>query len=436
MPAAPVGNRVDSRPHLSRLESLGQRGIRLGLSAIDAVCERLGRPEARVPSVLVAGTNGKGSTAATLAAIAAEAGLRAGLYTSPHLIAVTERIRVGPDDLAPDALDAALARVFEAADRAPSVPLTYFEALTAAAFVVFEEASLDLAVLEVGLGGRHDATNVAPARMSLVTSIGYDHMADLGPTLDAIAREKAGVFRRDRPALAWTDDAEARRAIREAAESTGALLHEVDREVSIAGVRTDLSGSRFALQTPVRQYALSTPLPGEHQARNAALAVRAAELWAEAGPRIGADAIRAGVETVRWPGRLESFRAGGRTVLLDGCHNAEGAAALARFLDDAGIRGDLVFGAMADKQIEEIGRLLLPRVARVRFTAPAVERACPPEELASRLSDLAPESSTAPSVESALAAELASARTEPIIVAGSLYLVGEARALLLSRRFE
>jgi len=431
-----VGNRVDSRPHLSRLESLAARGIRLGLSAIDAVCERLGRPEARVPSVLVAGTNGKGSTAATLAAIAEEAGLRTGLYTSPHLIAVTERIRLGADDLAPDALDAALGRVFDAADRAPAVPLTYFEALTAAAFAVFAEAALDLAVLEVGLGGRHDATNVAPARMSLVTSIGYDHMADLGPTLDAIAREKAGVFRRDRPALAWTDDADARRAIREAAASTGALLHEVDREVSIAGLRTDLSGSRFALQTPVRRYSLSTPLPGRHQARNAALAVRAAELWAEAEPRIGADAIRAGVEMVRWPGRLESFRVGGRTVLLDGCHNAEGAAALARFLDDAGIRGDLVFGAMADKQIEEIGRLLLPRVARVRFTAPAVERACPPDELAARLCGLAPESSTAPSVESALAAELASARTEPIIVAGSLYLVGEARDLLLSRRFE
>jgi len=431
-----VGNRVDSRPHLSRLESLAARGIRLGLSAIDAVCERLGRPEARVPSVLVAGTNGKGSTAATLAAIAEEAGLRTGLYTSPHLIAVTERIRLGADDLAPDALDASLGRVFEAADRAPAVPLTYFEALTAAAFAVFAEAALDLAVLEVGLGGRHDATNVAPARMSLVTSIGYDHMADLGPTLDAIAREKAGVFRRDRPALAWTDHADARRAIREAAASTGALLHEVDREVSIAGLRTDLSGSRFALQTPVRRYSLSTPLPGRHQARNAALAVRAAELWAEAEPRIGADAIRAGVEMVRWPGRLESFRVGGRTVLLDGCHNAEGAAALARFLDDAGIRGDLVFGAMADKQIEEIGRLLLPRVARVRFTAPAVERACPPDELAARLCGLAPESSTAPSVESALAAELASARTEPIIVAGSLYLVGEARDLLLSRRFE
>jgi dihydrofolate synthase/folylpolyglutamate synthase len=272
--------------------------------------------------------------------------------------------------------------------------------------------------------------------MSLVTSIGYDHMADLGPTLDAIAREKAGVFRRGRPALVWTDGAEARRAIREAAGSAGALLHEVDREVSVAEVRTDLSGSRFALQTPVRRYALSTPLPGEHQARNVALAVRAAELWAEAERRIGADAIRAGVETVRWPGRLEHFLVGGRIVLLDGCHNVEGAAALARFLADAGIRGDLIFGVMADKQIEEIGRLLLPRVARVRFTAPSIERACPPEELERRLSGLAPESSTSPSVESALAAELASARTEPIIVAGSLYLVGEARALLLSRRFE
>ncbi len=427
---------VSSRPNLSRLESLGQRGIKLGLEAIDLVCGRLGRPERRVPCVLVAGTNGKGSTAATLASIATAAGLRAGLYTSPHLIAVTERIRIGPDDIAPDALEAALARVFEASDRPPAVPVTYFEAVTAAAFEVFAARSLDLAVLEVGLGGRHDATNVAPAGLSLVTSIGYDHMADLGPTLEAIAREKAGVFRRDRPALVWADADEARRALRESAAAAGARLHEADREVRLGAVSTDLEGARFRLETPVRGYALATPLPGAHQARNAALAVRAAELWAESDRRIDAASIEAGVGAVRWPGRLERFRAGKREVLLDGCHNTEGAAALAAFLSDAGIRGDLIFGAMADKEVDAIGRILLPRVDRVCFTAPASERACPPEELLRRLGGLAAESSSAPSVESALQAALGDSRTEPIIVAGSLYLVGEARSLLLSRRFE
>jgi len=429
---------ASSNPNLRRLESLGQRGIRLGLSAIDAVCERLGRPERTVPSVLIAGTNGKGSTAATLATIASAAGLRTGLYTSPHLIAVTERIRVGLADIDPEALDAALGEVFAAADRSPAVPLTYFEALTAAAFATFAREALDLAVLEVGLGGRHDATNVAPAGLSLVTSIGYDHMADLGPTLDAIAREKAGVFRRGRPALFRADSEEARGALRDAARAAGSLVHEADEEIRLADVRTDLAGTRFALRTPARDYGqpLLTPLPGAHQARNAALAVRAAELLGD--PRIGEAAVRAGVAEVRWPGRLERFRVRGRDVLLDGCHNAEGAAALARFLEETGLRPALLFGVMADKEIEAIGGILLPCVASVCFTAPANERAAPPAELARRLSGLAPESTTAPSVEEALADALGvpADEGEPIIVAGSLYLVGEARELLLSRRFE
>jgi len=410
--------------------------MRLGLAAIDAACGRLGRPERRVRSILVAGTNGKGSTAATLASIATAAGLRTGLYTSPHLIDVTERIRLGSEDLAAAELDAALAAVFDAADRPPEVPLTYFEALTAAAFEVFARREVDLAVLEVGLGGRHDATNVAPAAMSLVTSIGFDHMADLGPTLASIAREKAGVFRRGRPALVWADAEEARLALEESARSAGAPLHEVDREVRLAGVETDWTGVRFRLETPVAAYALSTPLPGAHQARNAALAVRAAELLSDEEPRLGGSAITAGVAAVRWPGRLERFRVGARTILLDGCHNAQGAAALARFLKDTGLRGELLFGVMEDKEIDEIGRILLPCASRVCFTAPAFERACPPDELRRRFEDLAPEATTAPSVAVALAERVAESRTEPIIVAGSLYLVGEARAWLVSGRFE
>src|SRR5262249_10265443 len=220
----------------------------------------------------------------------------------------------------------------------------------------------------------------------------------------AIAREKAGVFRRDRPALFWADADEARGALREAAEAAGARIHEAEREIRLADVQTDLAGTRFGARTPVRDYALETPLPGAHQARNAALAVRAAELLDD--PRIGPAAIRAGVAEVRWPGRLESLRVRGRTVLLDGCHNAEGAAALAGFLEQTGMRVALIFGVMADKEVEEIGRILLPHVRRVVFTAPANERACPPEELARRLSGLATESSTSPSVEDALAAAL------------------------------
>ncbi|HEY6929197.1 MAG TPA: bifunctional folylpolyglutamate synthase/dihydrofolate synthase, partial [Thermoanaerobaculia bacterium] len=162
--------------------------MKLGLDAIGEVCERLGRPEARVPSVLVAGTNGKGSTAAILSAIAHASGLRSGLYTSPHLISVTERLRIEEEDVSEEELDRALAKVFAAADRVPEVPVTYFEALTAAAFLLFAHRRLDLAILEVGLGGRFDATNVAPARLSVVTTISLDHTEELGATIPAIAR--------------------------------------------------------------------------------------------------------------------------------------------------------------------------------------------------------------------------------------------------------
>ncbi|HYX21637.1 MAG TPA: Mur ligase family protein, partial [Thermoanaerobaculia bacterium] len=299
-------------PHLERLESLGQRGMKLGLAAIDAVCERLGRPERRVPSVLVAGTNGKGSCAATLSSIVDAANLRVGLYTSPHLESVTERIRIGRDDVRAEDLDGALGTVFAAADGAPAVPLTYFEAMTAAAFVHFASLGLDLAILEVGLGGRFDATNVAPAVLSAVTSISLDHMEDLGGTVAAIAFEKAGVFRSGRPALVASRLPEVVAVFREAAARTGAALHLLAGEARVEMERLDLGGTRFRLTTPLGGYALATPLPGAHQAENAAVAVRAAELLAPAF-RIGSEAIVRGVAAVRWPGRLERFERAGRS---------------------------------------------------------------------------------------------------------------------------
>ncbi len=407
--------------------------MKLGLAAIDAVCERLGRPERRVPSLLVAGTNGKGSTAATLAAIATEAGLLAGLYTSPHLMDVTERIRAGPEDITPRELDAALGEVFAAADRAPAIPVTYFEAMTAAAFVVFARHRVDVAILEVGLGGRLDATNVAPASLSVVTSISLDHMEELGGTISAIASEKAGVFRAGRPALTASALPDARRAFRAAADRAGAALHEMPVEARAEPQEISLCGTRFRLATPVRHYALATPLLGEHQAANAAVAVRAAELF---WPAIDPEAVRRGVASVRWPGRLERFVARGRTVFLDGCHNPEGAGALARFLAATGTHPDLVFGAMADKDVEAMAAALgrLPR--RLVVVPVASARAASPEELARRFRASRPDARPVSSLTAALEELLAVPSAEPIIVAGSLYLVGEARALLLSGRFD
>src|SRR5262245_754922 len=419
--------------NLGRLEGLGMRGMKLGLAAIDTLCERLGRPERKVKSVLVAGTNGKGSAAATLAAIAGQAGMATGLYTSPHLIDVTERIRLGPDDISPEELDDVLGKVFAAADRAPEVPATYFEAMTAAAFAVFARRGLDLAVLEVGLGGRFDATNVAPASVSVVTSISLDHIEELGGTLTAIASEKAGIFRAGRPALVESPLEPVREVFRNAARSVGAKLHEMEEEVRVTGVEATLEATRFRLATPVRGYALETPLLGAHQARNVATAVRAAELLQ---PTLSAETIARGVASVRWPGRLERVRVRGATVLLDGCHNADGALALRRFLSEVRVAPDLIFGAMADKDVETMAAALGPAVTRIRLVPAASPRSASPEELARRFADARPDAAPAESLEAALEEFLVRPTAETIIIAGSLYLVGEARAALLSGHFD
>jgi dihydrofolate synthase / folylpolyglutamate synthase len=424
-------------PALSRLESLDLRGMKLGLAAIDEICARLGRPERAVDSILIAGTNGKGSTAATLASIGEAAGVPTGLYTSPHLESVTERIRIGRDDIAPEELDARLAEVFAAADRAPGVPVTYFEAMTAAAFLAFAKRRLGLAVLEVGLGGRLDATNVAPASVSVVTAIGLDHTEDLGPTAEAIAAEKAGIFRAGRPALVASREPELLRVFREAAGRTGATLHEMAGETRIEheGARGTeaLASTRFRLTTPRGRYALETPLLGAHQAENASVALRAAELWR---PSLDEAAVIRGVASVRWPGRLERLETRGIPVFVDGCHNPHGAEALARFVGSTGLRADLVFGAMADKDVEAMAAILGPRVRRIRLVPAGSPRAAAPEELARRFAAARPDTVAAPSLAAALEELLGDPSTESIIVAGSLYLVGEARTRLLSGRFE
>jgi dihydrofolate synthase/folylpolyglutamate synthase len=412
--------------------------MKLGLAAIAALCERLGRPERNVPSVLVAGTNGKGSTAATLSAIARASRIRAGLYTSPHLHRAGERIRVEESDLSDLELDEVLEQVFRAADAAPEIPATYFEILTAAAFLAFSARRLDLMVLEVGLGGRFDATNLAPAVLSVVTSIGLDHVEELGPTLASIAREKAGVFRASRPALVGWVEGEAGSVLANAARETGAILHEAGGELVISHAATSIDGTRFSLATPEERYALSTPLPGLHQAGNAALAARSAELLSADFPGLGRGSIAAGVAATRWPGRLERLTARGRPVLLDGCHNEQGAAALAAFLRDAELAGRarLVFGAMADKDVEAVAAILFPLASGVRLVEAPSARAATAEELARRTASVRPDSFAATSLAAALRELLAEPDPAPIIVAGSLYLVGEARSLILSGRLE
>ena len=393
---------------LAWLEALGPQRIRPGLDRTRALLASLGRPERNLRSVLVAGTNGKGSTTAALSAILAAAGVKAGLYTSPHLVRVTERIRIGEEDVPEALLDRTLALVAAVAgpgDRSP----TYFEALTVAALELFRRARVEVAVLEVGIGGRLDATNVVEPEISVVTNVGADHLEVLGPSLADVAREKAGVFRRGQPALVGASGSppEAREALRAEAARTGARLVEVP---------------------PSDRWEEIFPLPGAHQRENAALAVAAARALAP----LTEEAILRGLRAVRWRGRLQRVaRAGRRPLLLDGAHNPDGARALAAHLDEQGLSGrvDLLFGAMGDKNVEGIAGPLLARARRVVFAAVDSPRAAPAESLRQRLGRA--DAGAAASVAEALAwLDADGPGAPPVLVAGSLYLVGEALRLL------
>jgi dihydrofolate synthase/folylpolyglutamate synthase len=393
---------------LGWLDALGPQRIRPGLERTRALLASLGSPERTFRSVLIAGTNGKGSTAAGLSAILRAAGVRAGLYTSPHLVRVTERIRVDDADVPAAALDDALtlvAAVVAPGERGP----TYFEALTAAAFELFRRARAEVAVVEVGIGGRLDATNVLSPDVSVVTNVGADHLEVLGPTLADVAREKAGIFRRDRPALvgAAGSPPEAAAVLRAEAARAGARLAVVPRDARWDGVFS---------------------LAGAHQLANAALAVAAARAMA----RVDEETIAAGLSQTRWPGRLQRVsRPGARKWILDGAHNPDGARALAAWLDDEGLAGrvDLLFGGMKDKDLEAVFAPLAPRVGRIVFAAPGSPRAAAPGSLVERLGreDALP----APSVAAAVAAlDAAGPSAPPVLAAGSLYLVGEVLALI------
>jgi dihydrofolate synthase / folylpolyglutamate synthase len=397
---------------LAYLASLQPLTVRLGLERVERALDALGRPELGLAVLHVAGTNGKGSTCAMAAAALAAAGHRVGLYTSPHLVRFHERIALDGQPIS----DEALARL--AAELRRACPwhdaggegerLTYFEFATLLALLHFAREGVGAAVLEVGLGGRFDATNAVRPLACAVARIGLDHTEILGPTLDAIAREKAGIFKAGVPAaVAHDQPPEALAALREEAVRRGAPLTVV--EAPWTG--------------PVA-------LPGPHQRGNAALAAAALRLLAGAGLPVPEEAIARGIATARWPGRLETV--GG--VLLDGAHNPDGAAALAAALEalHPGRPVELVFGVLADKDHEGMLRALAPAVRALHLLAPRSPRGRAPATYLDLARSLCPAADVHASAADAIAcAREAAGRVGITCVAGSLYLVGEARQLLL-----
>jgi dihydrofolate synthase/folylpolyglutamate synthase len=377
------------------LDGLQGSGIRPGLSRMRALLRELGNPERASPSIIVAGTNGKGSTSSTLASILNASGYRTGLYTSPHLVELRERWMISGSMISSEILDIAIDKLREAADRAGIVP-TYFEALTLIAFIVF--VSCDVMVLEVGMGGRLDATNVVRPLAALITPIGFDHTEYLGTTIRQIAGEKAGVIHRGAIVLTSNDDPRV----------LGVLRH-----------RAALFGNPFHVVTSTHP----TPLAGDFQQRNAGLAVRAAEELRPLLPRITADSIERGVFETRWRGRLERIERNAKTIWIDGGHNAHAIAAIVPFINEH-VRAPrlLVFGIMSDKNIADVTAALFPLFDSIIATEPYPPRS----ELASRLVLLAPDRAIAEAdvrhaIERALATDYKS-----VVIAGSLYLAGAA----------
>lgn len=408
------------------LYSLGNesKAFKLGLQPVTILLKELGDPHNSFRSVHVAGTNGKGSTCAMIECGLRAAGIRTGLYTSPHLVEPTERIQIDGTPITAAAFTAAFAEVHRAAEAlmaggALEAHPSYFETVTAMAFLVFRDCGVETAVVEVGLGGRLDATNVLHPRLSVITPVDYDHEAWLGSSIELIAAEKAGILKAGVPAVFARQRAEVQQVLDEHVSRLG-----IDTAVRFAAAE-DLRLARDGCSFGVGELRITCPLAGEHQAENALTAVNA--LWALGVP---GEAIERGISAVRWPGRLELVSRD-PDLILDGAHNPAGARALAnhirRFYADRPVW--LIYGAMRDKAVEEIAELLFPLAAHVILTAPAMPRAVQPETLLA-MGDPA-RMETAPDLAAALRAARRAPADAVIFITGSLYLVGEARAVLV-----
>jgi dihydrofolate synthase / folylpolyglutamate synthase len=410
---------------------------KFGLSNIRTLAEHLGNPQQSIPCVHIAGTNGKGSTAAMLESILRTSGYRVGLYTSPHLERINERVRIQGQDISDEKFLAAWERVramiesLLASGELVAHP-TYFESITALAFVAFAEAGVDFAVYEVGLGGRLDATNIVQPQVAIITSIDFDHEDFLGHSIPEIAAEKAGIIKPDVWVASSAERAEARAVIARRCQEVGASLVEVDEAWQLEDVR--VSGGCYRARArsvdSESRLRLEPPLAGRFQLRNALAAASATQLLAKRGFSVTDEAIEQGLRLTRWPGRLEQLQAR-PAVYLDGTHNPSGANELLAFWKEnlRGRRILLVYGAMRDKAVDEIAGCLFPAADIVILTQPLQPRAISAPLLAEMTGHLAKSAIVIPEPSEALAHAIDIALPDDVIFAtGSLYLVGDLRS--------
>lgn len=415
---------------LAHIYSLSRFGIKPGLARISKLLGALGDPQDAFACVHVVGTNGKGSSASCLSSILSAGGYRTGLFTSPHLISFTERIRIDGAEIE----EASVVRLAQRVMAAAPEESTFFEIVTALAALYFAEQGVDIAVFEAGMGGRLDATNAFNGLLSLLTPVSLEHTDYLGKDVAEIAREKVGICKPGAPIVSARQHPDAAREISRFASLLRSPLY-------LCGEGFDADWQQGKLRyrgLTMNLEGVQSGLSGRYQSGNQALALAAAELLSESGFPLQPQALVAGIERAGWPGRMEMFP-GFPRVLLDGAHNPAGAAALAEALAEIP-RGRLfmVLGVMGDKELSGMLAPLLPLAAVVFAVAPAIERALPAAELA-----LSCQRAGAGCVETAgaVAQGIARARAEAgaddlILICGSLFTVGEARSVMMSRRFD
>jgi dihydrofolate synthase/folylpolyglutamate synthase len=413
------------------LAGLSAAGMRMGLGRMRAFLAFMGDPQARYPTIHVGGTNGKGSVCRMLGAMLEAQGYKVGITTSPHLQDVNERIRIGARPIADDTFDALLRRLdadlrrWAEAELPPDerYPLTYFETLIAAAFLYFADEQVDVAIVEVGMGGRLDATNVLTPILTSIVTVGLDHTDHLGPDHAAIAGEKAGILKRGVPVVLGPLSHSAMAVIRSVAVERGVPTFLFGEDYRAGGAPT--SFDYHGADGLVRE-GLSVGLEGDHQVINAAVALQLVD-HLPPGLAVGEHAVRVGLDAARNRGRLEWLAP---DLLVDGAHNPDGATVLASYL--ARLPRDrprvLVLGAGSDKDVRSVAWTLAPQVDRVYTTACAHPKALAPGDVAAQLEGLLVPVSPAGPIEEAL--PMARQGNALVIVAGSLYLVGAARDLV------
>lgn len=400
------------------------RGMKLGLENIRRFLELLGNPEKSVPCIHIAGTNGKGSTAAILASVLKEAGYRTGLYTSPHLIDMRERIRI---DHRP--ISAAEVTRFIDTHR-PAIEgtgVSFFEILTGMALDTFQKASVDIAVLETGLGGRLDATNLTRPLMTLITEIGLDHTRILGKTLEAVAREKAGILKPGIPCLCGVTAPALQDLFTRLSRETSCPIDLVGHSVRIEQIRATDRGTTFRAVTRDRSYEdLHLRLPGLHQVHNAAMVLRSVDFLRARGWTLSDEALRRGLTRVRWPARLDVLSRR-PLVLLDSAHNPLGMRSLVQALKLFSFRRMiLLFGVLEDKDYRTMTRLIFPLAHHIVLTRPLSHRALEPDRLHALHPETGGSRETIPDIARALKRAVSLAEKEDLVcIAGSIYLAGE-----------